>query len=206
MNNLATFYIVRHGNTLWNKQNLIQGHSDSPLTEEGISQAKELAKELKKIKFDLIFSSDLLRAKRTAEIIALENKLAIQTNKLLRERYYGQFEGKPRKEFDKWDEIMDKLTIEEQYRFKSADDVESDEEMMTRFLSLLRETAIANPRKRILIVTHGGVMRALLIKLGYGTYFSLRHGAVKNGAYIVIDSDGTDFFIREASGIEKKNE
>ena len=75
--------------TEWNEIGLIQGHSDSPLTAQGITQAKELAKKLKNVKFDLIFSSDLLRAKRTAEIIALEHKLFVQTSKLLRERDFG---------------------------------------------------------------------------------------------------------------------
>ncbi len=60
MNKLTTFYLVRHGETEYNVKGIIQGQSDSPLTRKGIDETKKLAKNLKGIKFDYIFSSDLL--------------------------------------------------------------------------------------------------------------------------------------------------
>lgn len=84
----CTFYIVRHGETLWNVKGLLQGIKDSALTPTGEKQARELAAELESVNFDVIFSSDLLRARRTAEIIALERKLAVKTSQLLRERQF----------------------------------------------------------------------------------------------------------------------
>jgi broad specificity phosphatase PhoE len=75
--NPCTFYITRHGETVWNIQQRMQGQQDSPLTENGILQAKAAAEKLKKIHFDHAFSSDLLRARRTAEIIAADHDLAI---------------------------------------------------------------------------------------------------------------------------------
>src|SRR5258706_4066259 len=97
MNNakLATLYIVRHGESEWNIKHLIQGQKDIVLSKNGKLQAQILAGELKKISFEFIFSSDLLRAKRTAEIVALEHKLAVQTAKVLRERSFGKLEGQP---------------------------------------------------------------------------------------------------------------
>ena len=92
--NLCTIYIIRHGETEWNVKKIMQGQKNSLLTTKGIQQAKQAAKQLKQIKFAAIFSSDLLRAKRTAQIIALEHKLIVKTRKILRERYYGKFEGK----------------------------------------------------------------------------------------------------------------
>lgn len=86
-------YIVRHGETEWNVRKLLQGQKDSNLTEKGKEEAERLAKKFKDTPFDAIFSSDLLRAKRTAEILAVEHNLAIQTNKLLRERHFGRLEG-----------------------------------------------------------------------------------------------------------------
>src|SRR5258706_14102789 len=103
-NNLTTFYIVRHGETDWNAERRLQGHSDIPLNENGELQAKNLADELQDITFDLAFSSDLLRAKRTAEIIALEHKLEVQTTKLIREKNYGSLEGKPSQIFREYNE------------------------------------------------------------------------------------------------------
>ena len=84
VNNLTTFYIVRHGQTEWNVLHRIQGQLDSSLTEQGKQEAKETAKKLKDVHFDVIYSSDLLRSKHTAEIIALEKKLEIMTTKALR--------------------------------------------------------------------------------------------------------------------------
>src|ERR1041385_1316907 len=95
MNNCATFYLIRHGQTDWNKEHLLQGIVDNVLNEAGERQAKELAKTLHHVHFDLAFSSDLLRAKRTAEIILLEKKVHVETTKLLRERAFGKHEGNP---------------------------------------------------------------------------------------------------------------
>ena len=89
MNNLTTIYIVRHGETNQNVKRIIEGHGDTPLNENGEMQAKLISEKLRHVQFDLAFSSDLLRAKRTAEIIALEHNLLVETTRLLRERYYG---------------------------------------------------------------------------------------------------------------------
>src|SRR3990167_4625255 len=94
----CTIYVVRHGESEWNVKGLIQGQSDSPLTQSGERQAFLLAKELKNIKFGAVFSSDLVRAKRTADMIALERSLAIQTSKALIERNFGKLEGKSGKQ------------------------------------------------------------------------------------------------------------
>ena len=59
-------YIVRHGETKYNEKKIIQGHLDIPLSDEGIRQAKKLAKRLEVINFDCIYTSDLKRAKQTA--------------------------------------------------------------------------------------------------------------------------------------------
>src|SRR5689334_14138742 len=93
MNNMTTFYLIRHGETDWNNQHLLQGQIDIPLNAKGEEQAQELAQVLKDINFDLAFSSDLIRAKRTTEIVALEKQLMIETTKTLRERAFGEFEG-----------------------------------------------------------------------------------------------------------------
>lgn len=202
----CTLYIVRHGETVWNTKKVFQGHKDSQLTKKGIKQAKHLAKKLKKINFNSIYSSDLLRAKRTAEIIALEKKLAIQTTKLLRERYMDHFEGKPisfyEEKLKKTMKNYQKLSKKERLKFKLEPQIESDEQMIGRFITFLRQIAITKLGEKILIVTHGGIIRIFLIHLGYGTYESLSFGSIKNTAYIKLLSDGVDFFIKETKGVE----
>lgn len=204
MNKFTTFYIVRHGETEYNVKDIIQGHSDSPLTKKGVEEIKHIARKLKGIKFDYVFSSDLLRARRSAEIIALEHKLEVQTTKLLRERHFGKFEGRPSTEYALVNEILRKLTLEERYSFKTQG-IESDKEIVERLTTFLREVAIANSGKKILAVTHGAIMRFFLIKLGFGNHNSLRAGTVKNGAFVKLQTDGIDFFIKEVSGVQFAN-
>ena len=203
---LTTIYIVRHGETEWNIKHLMQGHLDSPLTQAGEQQAKDIALRLKHIHFDEVFSSDLLRAKRTAETIILERKIAIKTTQALRERNYGVFEGKV---YDEYNQALQKLLV--QYKTRSEQDkvfykshgVETTDQSIARLITFLRELAVSYSGKTILVVSHGGVMRYLLIHLGFGTYKTLPSGSIANTAYIKLASDGVDFFVKETKGITK---
>lgn len=203
----CTFYIVRHGQTEWNVKRILQGHRDSPLTSDGVAEAKKLARLFKNITFAEVFSSDLLRAKRTAEIMAVEHQLIVKTSQLLREVNLGRFQGRAVAEFRR--ELKDliatqeTLSDEERFTFRLDETIETNEELMTRFITFLREVAVAYLGKKVLVVTHGGMIRTLLVHLGYGTFKTLEHGAVKNLGYIKLDSDGVDFFVRETKGVEK---
>ena len=204
-NHYCQIYLVRHGETDWNAKGLLQGQSDIPLNKEGEKQAIEAAKKhFKKIKFAAIFSSDLVRSKRTAEIIALEKKMAVETSTLLRERDFGPFEGKH------WQEVEKELRMSiKEFRMLSDEvakklGIESDEKMMERFLRFLREVAVAYRGKNVLIVTHGSVMRVFLTKLGYLSKEESRQVFIKNLAFIKVLSDGVDFFVKEVFGVEKK--
>ncbi|CAN5315547.1 histidine phosphatase family protein [soil metagenome] len=202
---MTTLYIVRHGETEWNTQKLLQGHTDSPLTEKGIEQAKESAAHFKTLTFDAAFSSDLLRAKRTAEFIALEHNLVVTTTNLMRERNFGKYEGRLVSEFraDLREMITD-LSEAEKRNFKLTDDMESDEEVISRLLTFLRQTALAYDGKNVLIVTHSGVIRLLLTRFGYVTQDGLDGLSIKNLAYIKLDCDGSEFFIRDTHNIIKQ--
>lgn len=205
--NYCTFYIVRHGETQWNVKELLQGHSDVPLNKKGEWQARELTKQFKNIHFAVAFSSDLLRAKRTAEIIALEKKIAVKTTKALRERWFGRFEGVKWREHQEFSHLFDnflKLSYQQRFKKKPYKDTESDEELMVRFINFLREVAVGYPGKNVLVVTHGAVMKTFLIHLGFADEKQLRPGSVGNTAYIKALSDGVDFFIKETFGVEKK--
>jgi broad specificity phosphatase PhoE len=208
-NTYTTFYIVRHGETEWNRDGRLQGQKDSPLTEKGLAQAKVVAQKLRHIKFDALFSSDLLRAKRTADIIALEHELAVDTTEALRERKFGTVEGKKpeelRRELKEIMEVFDSLPPEERFRYRFVEDMESDDEVATRFITYLREMAVAYIGKTVLLVCHGGLMRAFLIKVGYGTHEELPPGTIDNTAYFRLDSDGVEFFVKETDGIHKRN-
>jgi len=204
---LCTFYITRHGETVWNTEHRMQGHQDSPLTENGILQAKQTAKKLKDIVFDHAFSSDLLRAKRTAEIIAADHDLVVKTSKLIRESKLGPFEGKKleyfRKTLRKSLEYRESLPNEDRMTYSVHPGVETYDETAVRMITFLREMAVAYPAKKVLVVSHAAIIRASLIKLGFATDDELPHGSIDNAGYAVVESDGVDFFVREVDGVHK---
>lgn len=213
MTNLTTFYIIRHGESEGNAHfakhgsygNDIWPETGSSLTEKGKQQIKERAEQLKAIHFDAVFSSDLTRAKQTAEILALERKLAVETRSILRERIFPDTLSK---------EVIEKIQKEMQEALRGLDekgkiaykhgDIESVEEAATRMITFLRETSIAYPSKTILIASHGNIIRSTLNHLGYAKFDELTTGSVDNAGYVVIESDGVDFFVKETQGITKK--
>jgi 2,3-bisphosphoglycerate-dependent phosphoglycerate mutase len=196
----CTIYLVRHGETDWNVSKTIQGQKDIPLNQKGEAQAHELSIKLKDIHFDTIYSSDLIRAQRTAEILNLERELAIATTQSLRERSFGLYEGKP------MNEAHTRLyTLLESYKNHPhiiESKIETNEQMVSRALTFMREISVANEGKTVLIVSHGGLMRTLLIHLAYCTSQQIPpFGFIKNLAYIKMHCDGLDFIITETEGI-----
>lgn len=195
MQNYCTIYLARHGETEWNEKKLIQGHSDIPLNEKGELQSKQLREKLKDIHFEAVFSSDLIRARRTAEIIIIEKKLAVVTTKALRERLFGPFEGKHMDELRK---ILGELILfskEKQKKLKFHD-LENDEEIMGRFIPFIREVAVAYPDKNVLMVSHGGLIRAFLDRIGFKMP-NYSEKPMKNAGYLIIESDGVEFILKE---------
>jgi phosphoserine phosphatase len=208
MSKYTTIYIVRHGETEWNVKKLLQGHKDSPLTLLGKKQAQNLAYKIKHIKFDAMFSSDLFRAHHTAKIIAKEHNLIVKTTNLLRERSFGKYEGKTFSKFNaSFKELYLKnknITDQERLKLKLAPDIESPQEAISRTFVFLREMSLAYVGKTVLMVTHGGVIRYLLIHLGFGNYKNLPPESITNTAYVKLESDGIDFFVKETFGVNKK--
>lgn len=206
--NYCTLYLVRHGETESNKNHIIMGNEgDAPLTPEGMEQVRSTAEGLRHVNFDAIFSSDSPRAVRSAEIIRLDRQLAIQTQRLLRERKYGRFEGRSSTEFQEAVRQLlaqkESLTEAEQWKFKFSEDMESDEEVVTRFITQLREVAAAYLGKTVLVATHGGCIRTFLMKVGWARYGQLRGGAFQNAGHVKVLSDGLDFFVQDVQGVDQ---
>lgn len=201
----SNIYIIRHGQTNWNVAKIIQGQSDkSCLTQLGKRQAQRIAGEFKDILIQAIFSSDLTRAKMTADIIASGRKLVVSTSTLLRERKWGSYEGKEAKLFRQENQELisqyEKLSDKDRWEFKFAPDIESRSEVCSRFVTFLKEVAVIYTDKMILIVTHGGVMRIFLQYVGW-TKKELSTGAINNTGYIKLLSTGSHFLIGETKGI-----
>jgi len=88
-----SIYIVRHGETDWNREGIYQGHTDTPLNEDGRKTAERLGHTLSKIKISCIYSSDLLRARETAEIINRFLNVPVCYTQDLRELNFGDWTG-----------------------------------------------------------------------------------------------------------------
>jgi len=91
---VTTLHLVRHGETEWNRDGRIQGWADTPLSERGHEQARELAATLGERSIGAIYSSDLRRAYETAEPLAQRLGLHVRTTPALRERNFGDNEGR----------------------------------------------------------------------------------------------------------------
>lgn len=195
----TTIYIARHGQTEWNVKGLMQGHRDTHLTEKGKQEAEELKNQFKNIHLDVIFSSDLIRAQETARPIASDKNLILQTTRTLREQSFGRYEGLDKesffKLFDKWNDMND----EERQKYKLSDDMESNEEALNRLTAFLKETTTTYKGKSVLIVSHGGLMRYLLVKLGIADY----NYFFENSGYIELESDGKEFVVKKLKGLIK---
>lgn len=153
------FYIIRHGQTNWNKEGRIQGKTDIELNEKGIEQAKEARKILENYPIDMIVASPLKRARKTAEIINEAKNVPIIFKEELEERGFGDFEGKIRKEIH--DEILDSEILANYGLNKEYKGVETIRSLCNRVWKLIDELKEDYAEKNILFVTHGGVTRAI---------------------------------------------
>lgn len=209
-NNMTTIYIVRHGESGGNAE-IASDHvigKGSSLTEKGLKQAAAISKEFKNITFDAIFSSDLERAFKTAEIIAKEKGTVLQTTKLLRERSLGLYLKKnPEKTRESIEQDLQKafegLDDQAKMDYKFSENFESPSESTKRFTDFLKQIALKYKGKTILVISHGNLMRTFLVHLGWAKYNELPKGSIKNTGYIIIESYGSSFFIKKVQGATK---
>jgi probable phosphoglycerate mutase len=156
----TTLLLVRHGETDWNAAGRWQGQTDIPLNPRGQEQARDVAARLRHMGIAAIVSSDLLRARTTAEIIAAE--LGLEVNYLdasLRERSFGCFEGLTREEVEaRFPEAWARYLADPG---PAPPGGESRDALVERLLPALASAANRLPGP-LLVVLHGGAMRALL--------------------------------------------
>lgn len=206
-NNYCTIYLARHGETEHNINEVIQGHIDSPLTQLGQQQAKELAEHFKGMHFDAMFSSDIMRAHNTAKAVALDKALVVNTTKLLRERFFGVYEGRTIEDYKKENrEMLEKrqsLAEAEKRVFRPYPDFENDEEVVSRMLTFLREVAVSYTGKTVLAVSHGSIISSLLIHLGVAKRGQIW---IENTGYVRLSSDGVDFIVEEMNNVKITDE
>jgi broad specificity phosphatase PhoE len=201
----TTIYLVRHGQSELNAKSILAGHVDAPLTELGVEQAHQAKDNLKNIKFDAAYSSDLQRAVITGGIVYGKPIPGSKRLKALRERTYGSLDGKPDALRKEGDEKMKAMSAEERWSYKHVHDMESDGELSARFLGALETIAKDNYGKTVLIANHGGTIRTTLMKLLNFSHAELPPGSFKNAGYIVLEySDSEGFKVANINGAKPK--
>tara|TARA_Y100001970_G_scaffold208698_1_gene254362 strand:+ start:2263 stop:2874 length:612 start_codon:yes stop_codon:yes gene_type:complete len=168
---MSALILVRHGQSEWNEKNLFTGWKDPDLTSKGEVEAKEAGKSLNKldIKYDLMFTSVLLRAKRTAQIILNElnqRDIRIIKDKAINERDYGNLSGLNK------DEAREKWGEEQVHKWRRSYNIappggESLKDTAERVLPYYRKKILphVNERKNIIVAAHGNSLRALVMEL-----------------------------------------
>jgi len=159
---MKLIYLVRHAETDWNKEKRYQGGKDIPLSNTGIEQARQLARQLKKVKFDVVYSSPLQRASQTAELLLRDNSPPIILEPAFQEISHGLWEGL------RVDEIMERfpqefrLWKEKPHQVKMPQG-ESLHDLWQRVIPRFLELVTQAQGERILIIGHGGVNRVILM-------------------------------------------
>jgi probable phosphoglycerate mutase len=153
--------LVRHGETAWNVEGRLQGDADSPLTAAGEAQARALAERFAREPFDVLYSSDLGRARQTAEAVSARTGQAIRLHAGLRERGLGVFQGLCRAEVearhpDEWRRLLGG-----DWDFAPPGG-ESTRGSVARFVTAVTEIADAHAGETVAMVTHGGVLGGFL--------------------------------------------
>ena len=143
---MTTLYLVRHGETVDNANQIMQGQTQGELNENGVQQARAFSEQWKNKEIDIVLASDLKRSIDTARIIAEPHQLEVLTTPLLRERDWGSFTGRfiPDLKGEVW-----------------PDDIETLENLLSRageFIAYVKQTF---PGKKVLAVGHGIINKAI---------------------------------------------
>jgi broad specificity phosphatase PhoE len=162
-------YFVRHGQTDWNLEKKLQGLVDIPLNETGKQHARDVRDELVRggVAFDVVLASPLKRARQTADIINEAYSLPITTVDGLKERDFGEFEGRIKTLHKEWYE--DFWNYNKDLHYERAENVQDFVQRVSKQIVKIKDKYAG---KNVLIVAHGGV------GLGFSAYFS---GVPKNG-------------------------
>lgn len=168
---LKNIYVIRHGETDWNKNQRFQGQTDIKLNEIGREQSIKLRPVIQKLQIESVYSSPLSRAVETAELAVQDLKLSIQKDDRLKETNVGKAEGLTYDEIllkfgadslDKWRSYEERLL---DFSFSGG---ESKRQMMFRARQVFLEIVSNSNRNNIAIFSHGMVMRALSFIFGEG--------------------------------------
>jgi probable phosphoglycerate mutase len=160
MSEATRILAIRHGQTAWNADSRIQGHTDIALDDTGLWQAERLAQALADEELDMLYSSDLARARQTAAPLAARKGLTLRTDTGLRERGFGEFEGLSFAQIEqRWPEQAVAWRRRDPEFGARGGEVLRD--FRDRVVATVDRLAMAHRGQCIVLVTHGGVLDLL---------------------------------------------
>ena len=162
---MVRWFMVRHGETDWNIEGRAQGQTDTPLNQRGHAQAQLVGSRLASVEFAAAYASDLSRVTETADPIVGGRNLELQTMSDLREKRYGRWEGMSYKDVEEqYPELFQRL-FQDDIHFAPPDG-ESDSDVYRRVGAATETLRSAHDGdENVLIVAHGGTLRAMLVNL-----------------------------------------
>ena len=194
-------YIVRHGETTWNKGKRLQGSKDIELKDYGRELAIKTGEGLKDTKIDLIYSSPLKRAYETATLIRGNRNIEIFTDDRIKEISFGHFEGENFSELIKDENLTFKYFFKKPELYVASDDAETFEHLIERAGDFMKDKIepLEDKCERVMIVAHGAINKAIMSyikKHPTGEFWS--GGLQTNCNIIVVDyNDGKYNVINE---------
>ncbi|WP_019938339.1 histidine phosphatase family protein [Bordetella sp. FB-8] len=192
---MSEFWFVRHGETDWNRERRLQGWQDIPLNDTGLSQAARLARRLREdamlIPFAALYSSDLRRARATAQAVSAATGLPVHIEHGIRERNFGVLEGL---QYETLDQTAPEAAAA--WRSRDPDRVLKGGESLGGFNSRVLYTIEALARRhtghRVLVVTHGGALDIIWRRANGIALSEPRHTRMANAAInrVCVDDGG----------------
>lgn len=161
---MGTLLLIRHGETLWNQQARYQGQMNIELSDRGCEQAEAIANRLSNVPIHAIYTSDLDRARQTADRVGTFHSAKTIVDPRLRETHFGEWEGLTRDEIrNKYPEAFSqRYSIEGQMQIPGAEAAAS---VQKRMLAALQEIALRHQGETAAVISHGGAMRLVFTHL-----------------------------------------
>jgi broad specificity phosphatase PhoE len=185
----TTLLLIRHGETLWNREGRFQGHADSALSPLGEEQARRCASFLEGIVITAVCASDLQRAARTAAVIADGRELTVACSADLREVCLGEWEGLLTSEAEARDpEIWAQWRADSLHHRPPGG--ESLEALAARTVCFLESVVKLHPGETVAVVTHGGPIKAAVLRGLGAPLTSFRKLRIDNASITQIDVTG----------------
>jgi enolase len=190
-----SFFVMRHGESVWNKENKFTGWTDVGLSENGEKEALNASEKLKNIKFDHIICSDLIRTKQTADLVIKNQNIIFTISPEVKERDYGDLTGIVKSDLiEKYGEKQ--IQTWRRSYYQRPPNGENLEDVKNRIAPFFDEfiLPLLKDNKNVLLVSHGNALRALFVHLGFKDEKSVEHFELATATPICINIFENDYY------------